>query len=165
MEIREIEIEDAKGLCDLIMQVDSESPFMLFGEGERNLKTEQMEQRIEGAKKEENSTIFVAEDKDKLVGYLMVIGGSARKNRHSVYLVCGIIKDYRGQGVGTRLFTKLNEWVIINKISRIELTVASSNQAGLALYKKMGFEIEGTKRNSLLIDGEYVDEFYMSRLI
>ncbi len=39
------------------------------------------------------------------------------------------------------------------------------NTAGIALYKKMGFEIEGTKRNSLFIDGKYVDEYYMSKLL
>jgi RimJ/RimL family protein N-acetyltransferase len=39
------------------------------------------------------------------------------------------------------------------------------NIAGIALYKKMGFEIEGTKRDSLLINGEYVDEYYMSKLL
>ena len=29
----------------------------------------------------------------------------------------------------------------------------------------MGFVIEGTKRDSLLVDGSYVDEYYMAKLI
>jgi len=45
------------------------------------------------------------------------------------------------------------------------LTVVTQNKAGLSLYKKMGFEIEGTKRDSLFIDGKYVDEYYMSKLL
>ena len=39
------------------------------------------------------------------------------------------------------------------------------NQRGVGLYKKMGFDIEGTKRDALLVDGTYVDEYYMSKLI
>ncbi|WP_175532240.1 hypothetical protein [Paenibacillus sp. yr247] len=36
---------------------------------------------------EENSTIFVAEDTNKLVRYMDVIGGIANRNKHSAYLV------------------------------------------------------------------------------
>jgi putative acetyltransferase len=34
----------------------------------------------------------------------------------------------------------------------------------LALYKKFGFEIEGTGRNFALRNGDYVDAYYMARL-
>ena len=33
------------------------------------------------------------------------------------------------------------------------------------VIKKMGFEIEGTKRDSLRVDGVYVDEYYMAKLL
>lgn len=51
-----------------------------------------------------------------------------------------------------------------NGIVRLELSVMTHNQAALALYIKNGFEIEGTKRKSLIIDGEWVDEYYMSKI-
>lgn len=41
----------------------------------------------------------------------------------------------------------------------------SHNKAGVALYKKQGFEIEGTKRHSLLVNGQFVDEYYMAKLL
>ena len=47
----------------------------------------------------------------------------------------------------------------------LELTVMTHNTAGIALYKKQGFAIEGTKRHSLLINGQFIDEFYMSKLL
>jgi RimJ/RimL family protein N-acetyltransferase len=37
------------------------------------------------------------------------------------------------------------------------------NERAIALYKKMGFEIEGTKKRSMRIDGQYVDEYYMAK--
>jgi RimJ/RimL family protein N-acetyltransferase len=165
MIIREIKIEDAENLISLIKQVEAESKFMLMEAGERTTSPEQQRKHIERIGRQTNSTILVAEKEGKLVGYLYVIGGSAEKTKHSAYIVIGILETYRGLGIGTNLFQHLEEWALNHHISRLELTVVTQNEAGVALYKKSGFEIEGTKRNSLLIDGKYVDEYYMAKLI
>jgi ribosomal protein S18 acetylase RimI-like enzyme len=165
MFIREVVTEDAEGLVRLIKQVESESQYMLFEKGERKIEPEQQVERIEAIKKEWNSTIFVAEENAELIGYLIVMGGNAIRNKHSVYLVIGILSQYRGLGVGTKLFEELEKWAMVHQIHRLELSVVTRNEDGLRLYKKMGFEIEGTKRHSLLIDGEFVDEYYMSKLL
>lgn len=165
MFIREIEVADAERLTKLIQQVETESEYMLMEPGERKATLEQHRQRIETMKKSGNSTIFVAEDGGALVGYMFAIGGTARRNKHSVYLVVGILKEYRGRGVGTKLFTKLDEWAVEHRIHRLELTVLTRNEAGVALYKKMGFENEGTKKHSLQIASEFVDEYYMAKLL
>lgn len=120
---------------------------------------------IRGIKDSRNSIILVAEKDKDLVGSILAIGGNARRNKHSVYVVIGILKEYRGKGIGTKLFTKLEQWASNHKICRLELTIVTNNEAGLSLYKKVGFEIEGTKRNSLFIEGEFVDEYYMSKLL
>jgi RimJ/RimL family protein N-acetyltransferase len=39
------------------------------------------------------------------------------------------------------------------------------NEAAIALYQKMGFMVEGTKRDSMRVNGQYVDELYMAKLI
>jgi RimJ/RimL family protein N-acetyltransferase len=165
MVIREVNTKDSEGLVRLIKQVESESQYMLFEAGERKIKPEQLVKRIEAMKKDGNSTIFVAEENNELIGYLIVMGGNAIRNKHSVYLVIGILSQYRGLGVGTKLFEVLEKWTMVHQIHRLELNVVTRNEAGLRLYKKMGFEIEGTKRHSLLINGEFVDEYYMSKLL
>jgi RimJ/RimL family protein N-acetyltransferase len=163
--VREITLSDAENFGHLTQQVEMTSEFMLWEAGEREVNPDQQRKMIERIGSDDNSTIFVAEEKSKLIGFLMAIGGNARRNKHSVYLVVGILKDSRGKGVGTKLFEELEKWALIQKIHRLELTVVTRNVAGLALYQKMGFEIEGTKRDSLLIDGEFVDEYYMSKLL
>ncbi|MBE2914517.1 GNAT family N-acetyltransferase [Anoxybacillus flavithermus] len=165
MIIREARLEDAQQLANLIQQVENESEFMLFEPGERKLTPEKQRTMIENISKQKNSTIFVAEDHEKLVGYLMAFGGNAKRNRHSVYLVVGILKEHRGKGVGTELFRKLESWARERKIHRLELTVMTQNQAGIALYKKMGFEIEGIKKHSLLVNGRFMDEYYMAKIL
>ncbi|RPF55294.1 GNAT family N-acetyltransferase [Aquisalibacillus elongatus] len=162
---READIIDAEQLANLIQSVDQTSQYMLWESGERNISTENQVKMIESIRDSENSTLLVAEEDHKLVGYLLVIGGNARRNKHSGYIVTGIHTDSRGKGVGTLLFMKMEEWAIKQQLQRLELTVVTYNEAGVHLYKKMGFEIEGIKRKSLFIDGKYLDEYYMSKLL
>jgi RimJ/RimL family protein N-acetyltransferase len=42
--------------------------------------------------------------------------------------------------------------------------VFANNTAAAALYRKVGFVEEGTKRKAILIDGTYHDEIIMARL-
>ena len=74
------------------------------------------------------------------------LGGSAKRNQHSVYLVIGILTQYRGTGVGKKLFKQLVEWATNHNVRRLELSVVTRNEAAVRLYKKMGFEVEGTIR-------------------
>jgi len=164
--VRDIEISDAEKFCYLIQQVEASSEYMLWEAGEREVENERQKKMIERMKDSNNSTIFVAENEsNELVGYLFAIGGDAKRNKHSAYVVVGISEDYRGQGVGSELFKELEQWATHHSIHRLELTVVTRNEAGLSLYQKMGFEVEGTKRQSLFINDEFVDEYYMSKLI
>lgn len=156
---------DAEKLLYLIQKVEASSKYMLLEPGERNVTREQQLKMVENIVKSDNSTILVAENNQELIGYIMTIGGHAKRNKHVAYIVIGILDKYRGNGVGTKLFEAIINWAANHGIRRLELTVATENEAGVALYKKMGFEIEGVKRNSLFIDGRFVDEYYMSRLI
>lgn len=165
MLIREIGLDDAEKLANLMKQVEYDAQYMLFESGERNIKPEQLDKMIEVMKSNSNSTILVAEINNELVGYLIAKGDNANRKRHSVYLVIGILTQYRGMGLGTKLFEELEEWANEHNIHRLELTVVTRNDAGVQLYKKAGFDIEGTKRHALYIDGEFVDEYYMSKLL
>ena len=166
MIIREIKALDAEKFAKLTPQVEKNSEYMLWEAGERNVQIEQQLKMIKRIEQKENSTILVAEkENNELVGFLMAVGGNAKRNKHSAYIVIGILKDYRGKGIGTKLFEGLEQWAFNHNIHRLELTVVTRNKAGLSLYKKVGFEIEGTKRHSLFIDGEFVDEYDMSKLL
>ncbi|MFB7156703.1 GNAT family N-acetyltransferase [Lysinibacillus sp. NPDC056232] len=165
MLVREAIGKDAKQVIAVIKNAE-ESNFMLFRPGERKLETEQFTKFIENMNNNSHSALFIAEIEKTVVGYLIVQGNHMPSSvSHRAYIVVGIHSEYRGQKIGTALFSHLDDWVKEKSMHRLELTVMANNKAGIALYKKMGFEIEGTKRHSLYVDGEYMDEYYMSKIL
>ncbi|WP_332645328.1 GNAT family N-acetyltransferase [Lysinibacillus sp. 54212] len=164
MIIREAKIEDAAHMAKVMKDAEA-SGFMLFSPGERKMAPEQMGKLIEMLKSKVKSAIFVAQHDDEVVGYLIVQGDQPSRIAHRAYIVIGIVSSFRGKGIGKALFQHAEEWAKGQGIHRLELTVIKHNEAAFNLYKKMGYEVEGTKRDSLLVDGSYVDEYYMAKLI
>lgn len=164
-EIRPITEADAGAFLDLCQRLDEETAFMMLEPGERKTTPDEQRARIAGILASPNSMIFVAEHEGQLVGYLAAMGGAYRRNRHNAHLVIGIRRAFTGQGLGTRLFQALEAWAPGAGLHRLELTVMVHNAAGLALYRKMGFQVEGTRVHSLRVDGRWVDEVSMAKLL
>jgi putative acetyltransferase len=110
--------------------------------------------------------LLVAEVEGEVVGNagLNPVGPAVRR-RHAMHLGITVAKAWHGRGVGTRLMSALldaaDRWL---GCLRIELTVFVDNEPAIALYRKFGFEIEGTHRAYALRDGRYVDVLAMARL-
>lgn len=162
LRIRRAVPADAGRLVELIKEVE-DSGLMLFEPGERKTKPEQLEKRLEGM--DAHSVILTAEEGGALQGYLFAIGDALMRKRHTVYVAIGIREGQRGKGIGTQLFKALELWAREKNLRRIELTVIEHNKAAVALYQKMGFEIEGIKKDSLYINDGYVNEYYMAKII
>lgn len=164
MQIREVSLADSEKLSTLILQIDHDSKFMLWNSGERKLTSEAQSKMIETFLAKTNSTILVAEENKELAGYLLVNGGQAEKNKHSAYIVIGVNQTHHGKGIGTLLLQAVDAWALNHDLHRLELTVVTENEGAVALYKKQGFEIEGTKKDSLFIENQFYDEYYMAKI-
>ncbi len=165
IEIREIRPDDAEDFLRLCLQLDQETRFMMLEPGERHASIDEQRSEIARILERENSTILVATDDDRIVGYVAAYGGEFRRNRHSAYIVAGVLTSHAGKGIGSRLFSHLVDWARTVSVTRLELTVMRDNAAAIALYHKIGFIDEGTRRHSLIVDGKYVDEFAMALLV
>lgn len=164
IEIRKANSQDASEIARVIIDAEK-SNFMLFDPGERQMSVEQCEKMIERYINEKKSALFVAAEDHTLLGYMIIRGEQPNRISHRGYIVIGVHSDSRGKGVGTALFEYMHHWAKEAGIHRLELTVISHNETAIALYKKMGYEIEGIKKRSLFIDGNYVDEYYMAKWI
>lgn len=164
MIIRKAEIQDAKNYLQMLKLLDNETKNMMYEPGERKATVEQIKDRI-AAMSGDSGVIFLIENENKINGFLAAQRGFANRIRHSAYIVVGLLKEYRGKKLGTKLFEELEKWAIEKNITRLELTVVKSNEAAIKLYEKSGFSIEGIKENAMIIDGKYVDEYYMGKIL
>jgi L-phenylalanine/L-methionine N-acetyltransferase len=109
---------------------------------------------------------LVAERGGEVVGSagLHPVGPQLRR-RHALLLGISIAPQAQRQGVGSALMAAMcdyaDRWA---GALRIELNVYADNLGAIALYKKFGFEIEGTHRGYAMRDGAYVDSLSMARL-
>lgn len=163
--IREIEIEDAASFLQLSKQLDEETKFMLYEPGERKTTAEQQEKMIHRFMENEYATIFVAVEDERIVGFILVNGNNIQRKRHVASIVIGILQEYSGRGIGTRLFKEVEKWAKLHDVWRLELTVMAHNTRAQPLYKKAGFEKEGVKKAALIIDGKGIDEYEMAKLL
>ncbi len=165
MEVRVAVSSDAEQIIKVMKDAEA-SNFMMYGPGERELTAEQFQRFIESMNGKEHSAVFAAEEKDSILGYLIMQGETKPKRvSHKVSVAIGVHSESRGKGVGRALFEYAHNWAKARGIHRVELTVISKNEQAYSLYKKLGYETEGVKKHSLFIDGEYVDEYYMAKLL
>lgn len=76
----------------------------------------------------------------------------------------GVLKEYRGQGIGERLAQTALERARAIGLERVELDVYASNAAAIRLYEKLGFVVEGVHRRARKLDGQYDDLVSMALL-
>jgi len=101
-----------------------------------------------------------------------MIVGSARLQRrtgrcsHVGDVGVGVHDDFHRRGIGTALVAAVVEaadcWLAIK---RLQLTVYADNGAAIRLYRKFGFEVEGTFKTFAFRNGTYVDALAMARIV
>ncbi|PCS11962.1 acetyltransferase [Lactococcus raffinolactis] len=164
---RKLQTNEAQLFWNMMNELDHETKFMMYEPGEReNTASEikEIEVLIQSAKDNKNY-LFIAEVNHQIIGYILALRGTPNRVKHTAYIVTGIKKDYRGKGIGKTFFTSLDNWAKGNGIKRLELTVIRTNLVAKRLYEQKGFVVEGTKKNAMMIDGDFVDEFYMAKLL
>ena len=70
----------------------------------------------------------------------------------------GVRSHAWGQGIGSILVDTLIDWARSGGVIRkINLTVRVDNERGLALYRRRGFVVEGTRVGDVCVDGVDMD--------
>jgi len=87
------------------------------------------------------------------------------KNRNAECIIDIGEKEYWGKGFGSEGLKLLLDYVFYEmNLHRVSLKVFSFNDRALRLYTKIGFQQEGSSRQSLFRDGEWHDIIHMGLL-
>jgi RimJ/RimL family protein N-acetyltransferase len=101
----------------------------------------------------------------QIVGWCDIIPYPEPGFTHVARLGMGLLKDYRGCGIGTRLLSACLRQAQDTPLEKVELQVFTDNAAAIALYKKLGFQPEGCKHRGRKIDGQYQDIMLMALML
>ncbi len=86
---------------------------------------------------------FTAEEAGKVVGF----GGFHKVLDEGYITNIAVISEYRKNGVGSKVLAKIVDCCRELSLSFVSLEVRVSNLAAIGLYKKFGFELQGTRKN------------------
>jgi L-phenylalanine/L-methionine N-acetyltransferase len=109
-------------------------------------------------------TGIVAVLAEKIVGTASIARDKGRCSHVGRIGMC-VHDDFHGRGIGASLLAALidtaDNWL---NLRRLELAVYVDNEPAIRLYRRFGFEIEGTRRAAAFRDGVFVDDHLMARL-
>ncbi|OEF94728.1 GNAT family N-acetyltransferase [Vibrio splendidus] len=157
IQIRHLEATDSQDIFDIyrrpsVSENTSQKPY---------LSSEQVE-RLFG---HSDHFTLVAEVSGKVVGHITLFMTTKVRDRHCAGLGIAIHPDMHGKGVGKALMqeaiNQADNWL---NLVRLELEVHADNHTAIALYERVGFQLEGTKRLSTFKAGKYIDMLLMSRI-
>lgn len=111
-------------------------------------------------------TFLLALDGSKIVGWCNIRPDSRTGTGHVGLLYMGILREYRGKGIGTLLFQKsLEHAECVRGYESVQLEVFASNKRAIQLYRDFGFKVDGIRKKARKYKGKYEDILLMSKML
>jgi phosphinothricin acetyltransferase len=110
--------------------------------------------------------VLVADRDEKIVGWVSLNRYTQRTAHRGVAdLSIYVARDARGSGVGTILLERIERVAKAAEFYKIVIAALASNEAGRALYNKMGYRLVGTFLDHGRLDGAFVDVIALEKML
>ena len=114
----------------------------------------------------QNITGIVAFYNDRIIGHAQIFNFPHPRRKGTCDLVIYLHQGFHNVGLGTAMLTELIELAMKERLHRIGLSVIADSKLAVHLYQKLGFKIEGVKKDAYLgEDGKYHDELVMGLVL
>ena len=116
--------------------------------------------------REAASPLVVAVKEDTVVGWASLSPYSSRYvYRKAAVLSIYVARQKRGNGIGKRLLTAIEEAANNTGLHKIVLFLLPDNKQGHRLYDSAGYRKVGVMKEQGLMDGKYIDIILMEKII
>ena len=91
-----------------------------------------------------NSCVFIAIIKNKIIGYLC--GGLTKAETYRILPVVAelenmfILDEFRSNGIGTKLYNEFLKWCKTKKVDKIRVNASAQNELAINFYKNNNFK-------------------------
>ena len=156
--------QDAESILHHLVVTSGETDFMLRYPDEIKMTIQMEESYLAKIEKDPRSLMICAEMDGKIVanGGIDPVGNCDR-GRHRAVFGVSIQKAYWGVGIGSAITRALILKAKEMGYEQLELEVVASNERGISLHKKLGFEAYGLRKKSFRYrDRLYEDDYLMS---
>ncbi len=101
-----------------------------------------------------------------IAGHVDLRACPERYTDHRCQLGMGVHRDHRRQGLGRELLAHVERWASGQPVLRwIDLTVLSTNEAAIGLYRAVGFNMQSAVADRFEIDGKSIGEVSMAKKV
>ena len=159
---REAASSDAKKMLVHISTVGGETDNLSYGKDTFLISEEKEAKFIDRFQKSKTDTMFVAECDGKIVGNAIVERNRIGRYSHRAEISITVLRDFWGQGIGSRLMEMMLEFARRSGIEILYLEARSDNARAISLYEKFGFKTVGVYERFFKIGGEYFDATLMT---
>ena len=159
---REATGADAEGLLLHLNTVGEETDNLSYGRDTFRISAEKEAKFIDRFEKSKTDVMYVAECDGKIVGNAVVERNRIARYSHRAEISITVLRDYWGQGIGTRLMQMMIDFAKETGAEILYLETRSDNERAVSLYEKFGFGSIGVYKDFFKIGGEYFDAYLMT---
>jgi RimJ/RimL family protein N-acetyltransferase len=111
-------------------------------------------------------TIWFALVDAQIIGSIGLVHDTKIRYQQNAWLYAfWIHPSYRSQGIGMHLLFYIQKIAQLRNVHKVSLQVTSTQQAAIAVYKRIGFKIVGHFREEIYDNGMYYDLYRMELLM
>lgn len=163
MHLRPAVADDAAALIQAVDSVAREGRYFLRSRFQVEV---QKEREFITKTADEGNLMLLAMVDGLLVGWLTLFRGHQEFRRHTAELGIGVLRGYRGLGIGTALMEYALAWAAEHDIEKVNLGVRANNDPAQDLYRKLDFVVEGRRMGDIKDHkGRYYDTVEMAYFV
>jgi len=164
--IRHLDLDDAASYICFSDQISKETTHTLHYSGQI-LDVNFLKEKWKEAKNALWQLELGGFDKNKLISHLSLYKPRPHHpyEKHTAEFGIKILKDFCSSGLGSYKLHIMENVAKEMDVKRIQARVRTSNYIGISFYQKHGYEIEGVKKSAVFINGNYENEFYISKIL
>jgi RimJ/RimL family protein N-acetyltransferase len=172
--VRTITLADIPARQAFLRAIAAEHVYTLLTPAEMDDVCERMPRRVAEALDAHDALYLIAEPLDdanagtgEVVADFTIRVEDYERLRHAARLGVEVAPAFRGVGLGDAMMRIAMDWALSRPdLRRVELWVYADNTLAIALYRKHGFEVEGTRRMAMQWKpGDFRDDHLMARIL